>query len=1036
MSREEPPYQPSNIVDLVSENESASRQAFDLTVMDGLDSSSNASLEESNMDVVVDGQTLSITSGGDQKEGSVISPNNQPDSDSSDGEMTLSGVLAQSRKHKHSYDNTLVPTPKPYNPSLSLTKEALASFLGGRSLRPNANFWTIHKPVSTSPVLSQSQPKDDPHNKDGERTTKPSKRPNPYILNVDREEIFGPKDKSKHKKTSTQHSEPNNGHRPVRGAPEEMVSSQRHLTKTAISASTSKSNVEFEEQHNRKRPRLKGPENATTKEVPPASVNHYTNSNSSETDDVTKFHDYRNSTQLHTARRHISKSGNSRDAPAEGFQASGDITRPSTWDNATVEAPREYAPAGKALETASGTEHTDRRSIINGAKPPSSALDNTASTTSLAACKIRPGGPVPASHPSASQGRPRPSTSSTRGRRRPWDIARPASSISRQRPSGRSPSPASYRQPRRGSEEPIESTGEQWDGMKRLHGRSLVGDAERTSSQPKPSTIKLSTYPPRPEPRRAPAPMNETFEDAAASFSLLQSQYENKRTTQILDTVPADLGIPSPASRTQAAYRANTNPGRRPRQSARDNNKKRARYREKAVEEKRRKLEEEYADEPAQYREALVAEKLDEYRRKFAENDRKRGAQAQEYLTVDFLEDGAGADDADIDTPNGGNGAPARAARPKGAVPASQAMEPGETMVLYSVYISEPFDEGGEFGDHMQRVAEQFLKKNEANAFAQNLLIGTGPSSREFPDVAYKADTNGLLWGRKRLPDGKIVHCMVQKEAQVFGLLDMSGKWVREDVKHMYRPRFDVFYTNVIPKVFLDKEEEDNKIRKEQKAKETEAAKKPEGSEEQEEKGREESPEVWIWKGLDDGEGDNDNDNSLFSPTPTPEPEGAQDADENCSSQDGDLNDGDNDDDTASVASDATIKPSKPGGALGKMSWPDVEYQTIHAGSYTDLKLANEEAFKVARVMWKPRTARHYAWEHYTNAILPSLEEERKTRDLDVDRAEVDFVVPEVDGLVDHRPWLFVHSRVYVVESKLEGPREIGCDFVMDHGEG
>lgn len=582
------------------------------------------------------------------------------------------------------------------------------------------------------------------------------------------------------------------------------------------------------------------------------------------------------------------------------------------------------------------------------------------------------------------------------------------------------------------------------DGHTRQQQHPLPLPKPQPKTQPKPSTTKLPTNPLRPEPNRPYATRDETFEDAAASFNLLQSQYEKKRTATILDSVPADFGMPSRASRTQAAYRAN-HFGRRPRRNnARSAENKRARYREKAIEDKRKKLEEEFADEPEAYREALVKERLDEYRQKFVENDRKRKGQAQNYLTVDFIEDGAGIEDAhEDDNIPAGNGS-ALAMRPKGVIPASQAMGPKDTMVIYAVYISEPFEEGEEYEKYMQRTAEAFLKKEEANAFAQKLLTGISSSSRQprqdATSVWYKTDCRGLIFGRKSLPDGKVICCMVEKETQVFGLLDMSNKWVKEEVKDLYRARFIVTVTNIIPKVFIDKEEEDKEKRKEQKANETAAAteKQPEEGEVQTGEKRQESP--WVWKlnireGEDDGKSDRD---SLFSPTPSPEPEATQEADEcplrnNNNSMDN--GDGDSDDtDTDSIASDTTLRPSHPGGALGKLSCLDVEYITMIAGSYTDLRLANEEAYEAALAYWKPRKARMEAWLHYNYAIVPSIKE---ARDMDVDAGPVDIVfhVPDIDGLVEHRPWKFINSRVQVVESKLEGPRDIASDFVLADSE-
>ncbi|KUI65534.1 hypothetical protein VM1G_00484 [Cytospora mali] len=1109
----------SPIIDLISDSESdpTPLQVVDLTLLDNFDSSIDI-LSKSNMEV--DAQTPSIISGCGQNKSSVVNQAKKPESDDSSSEnaMTLSSILARGRKHKHGSNNTRIARPKPDASSLLQAQEGLRSFLGNKTSGPKTNFWTIHTPVSSQPALSQTQPKHKKKDEERKRTSNPIKQANPHILNIDIEEISSHKNKRRRgNKTPDQHGKLN-GQRHVRSLSEEALSHKSHAIKTTDPTKLFNTKGNAGDEHTRKRPRLDGLGGATTNGVPQPSPNNYTNHKPPEPDRTVKDH-------------------------CPGTITSIDVGKDDSTEDSLAGRPRE----GEIFETAGETNRPDRTNVSNKTSrgnPPPAAFDDLTSETSFSTRRRRIGNTVTTSQPNVTHGRPRssspvPGNSSVWRRKRPGENTQPLPSSSRQRPNRRNSGPANSPQPRRVS---VESTTEdQWDGIKKVHERSLAEDAKRIlsqSTQPnktagqkqqrkeetqasnhhvpaeqlpddpfdsgtsfgvalttngvqralegynksqagthehidvggstvqnlsgghvrqpeplpqpkpqsKPSTIKLSTNPVPPEPSQSHASRKETFENAAASFNLLKSQYEKKRNSIILNSVPANFGMPSRASRTQAVHKASYL-GRKPRRSAREAENKRMRYRERAIENKRKKLEEEYADEPGPYRETLVNEKLDEYRQKFVENDRKRKAQAESYLTVDFLEDGVGADDdddADNKRADDGRQHRAPAARRNGAIPASQAMGPNEVMVLYAVYISEPFEEGQNYEDHMQRAAEAFLKKDEANAFAQKLLTGTCSSSSSSrqpvqnpTSVQYDHDVDGLLFGRKRLPDGKVVCCMVEKEKQVFGLLDMSNKWVREEAKDLYRPRYDIFYTNVIPKVFLDKEEEYKKKREEQKAKESaekeaNAKKKPEEGEVQGmEKGREESP--WIWN-----LGDEDEDsNRLFSSTPSPQTEACQGADQEAddenSSQASDHDE--DDDDTASVASSATLKPTHPGGALGKLSWADVEYFTIHAASYTDLRLANEEALKVALVIWKPRTSRLDAWTRYDYEVVPSIEEARNDMDLDADRVEIEFEVPEVGGPVDHRPWLFVHSRVYVVESKLEGPRDIACDFVVADGE-
>ncbi|ROW14436.1 hypothetical protein VPNG_03919 [Cytospora leucostoma] len=1060
--------QPTELIDLTSDTENApsASQIVDLNSLGDIGSPSNDSLD-SNLDV--NGSTPSLTSSYSQKEGSVVSPDTQKDDgdNSTDDGLTLRSILAQNRKRMLDSDKTTRSWPAKDKSSISQTQEAFQTFSRSHPLKPNSNYWTIYQPVSSQPTLTLRQPMHGPKDENNELGVHPNKKSVDLPLTTASDKAFGCNDEDKNGNKTAFQRNVIKGHVSERTSLDDILSASRdHTNRETEPAKTSDTAVGLE-QHARKKPRLENPKDATLDDVPHTSTND---------DDGTLL---LQSPELGTpelARSLVGKAALAREIATTVLAGEvpglthmmtehrlhplsipkggdlGNLLRPPNRPQHRVDhglhAQRPLRESVETIEDQWGTNQQRRQ--------PSPMEDNRHKLA----------------HPEV--------TAEQQKTHRENDSGASTYALARQDlddifdadiPAGPSSTTLDVQRAHEGHNETQPGTREPkivGDSMVRqlseCHARKYQQQLQpqrpwpQSKPQAKPSTIKLpTTNPTRPEPIQPPyATRNETFADAAASFGLLQSKYEKSRTTTILDSVPAEFGLPSRESRMRAAYKAN-NSGRNPRRRAKEAERKRIRHRELALARKREELEKQYAHETEANRENLISAELAKCRRKYAENDRRREAQAPSYLTVDFLEDGVGADDdAEVNLDEGGSDQRRGAAiRTEGLIPASQALEPNERIVTYAVYISEPYDQDEGYENHMQRTAEAFLIKDEANAFAQKLLTD---SSQGWPGVRYDADANGLLVGHKRLPNGKIVSCMVQREMQVFGLLDTRNKWVKEEVKDLYRPRFDVFYTNVVPKVFLEREEEDKQKKKDQKAKEVaaeaEAAEKPEAGEEKEDaRGREESPIQGLVEVLDSVEGveggEEDRD-SLFSSSPTPEPENAQEADNKHSSQSGgNINkdddgggsdnvdvDNDNDDnDTASIASDVTLKPDKPGGALGALSWTDVEFQTIHAGSYTDLRLANLAAFKVARLVWQPRTARHYAWEHYDYAVVPSIREGMKEWDLDADRAEIEFEVPEVDGLVDHRPWLFVHSRVFVVEARLEGPRDIGCDFVVVHGE-
>ncbi|KAK7736226.1 hypothetical protein SLS53_007061 [Cytospora paraplurivora] len=962
--------------------------------------------------------------------------------------------------------------------SISLVKEAFQCFFRSHPLKPDSNYWTISKPVSIQPTLTLRQPMHDPKDENSELRVHPNKQSDGIPLEIDRDKAVGRNDEDKNGNKTASQSIEIKGHVPERTSLDDIPSDSRdHTNRETELAKTSDTDVGLK-QHARKRPWLEKPKGATLNEVPHTSTNDDDGTNILEPNKTVEFNGHSSGTQLEVARSDTSEAESVTYIRTEVSQRAASVTSHPNRDAFTANCRTRNARAGEIPGREGITSQRDRNNVPSGLRESVESIEDQWGTIQ----QRRQPSPVEDIGHNLT---PPEVTAEQQETYRENDLGASTYALAQQelddifgaditadpslttlevqraheghngtRPRTREPTNVGDPMVRQFSERPARKYPQQQRPQQPW---------PQSKPQAKPSTIKLpTTNPTRPEPRQPPyATRNETFADAIASFNFLQSQYEKKRTTTILDSVPADFGLPSRESRMRAAYKANKS-GRNPRRRAKEAERKRIRHRERALERKREELEHQYAYESEAKRGTLINVELDKCRRKYAENDRRRKAQAQNYLTVDFLEDGVGAeDDAEVNLNEGGSDQRRSAAiRPEGLIPASQALEPNERIVTYAVYISEPYDQDEGYENHMQRTAEAFLIKDEANAFAQKLLTD---SSQGLSGVRYDADANGLLVGHKRLPNGKIVSCMVQREMQVYGLLDTRNKWVKEEVKDLYRPRFDVFYTNVIPKVFLEKEEEDKQKRRYQKAKEVaaeeeaeaeaEAVEKPEAGEGKEDtRAREESPRqglVEVLKSLEGVEGGEEDRSSLFSSSPTPEPENAQEADNKHSSQGGgEMNNdgGDNDDerhedededdnDTASIASDGTLKPDRPGGALGNLSWTDVEFQTIHAGSYTDLRLANLAAFKVARLVWQPRTARHYAWEHYDYAVVPSIREGMKEWDLDADRAEIEFEVPEVDGLVDHRPWLFVHSRVFVVEAKLEGPRDIGCDFVVVHGE-
>ncbi|KAK7733235.1 hypothetical protein SLS63_004764 [Diaporthe eres] len=493
---------------------------------------------------------------------------------------------------------------------------------------------------------------------------------------------------------------------------------------------------------------------------------------------------------------------------------------------------------------------------------------------------------------------------------------------------------------------------------------------------------------------------DKDLEDTRDFFRKHPSQLAHQHKTMFLESIPPDVGKPSYLDRRRLGR---TSTGKRKHKAAIQTAKKRAKDREQQIRKRRERLwaqvNEMFPNESEESKERRVQAGVAELLKIHARNDEKREAEkAQGLLTVKFIEDREGAEDDLID----GQRAPAPKGKSRG-VPVAKALEPGATITLYVVYKSEPFEKGKKFGDYgLNRMEDQFFRKEDANKHAEAVLRNDRYDDSHLVSIQFRVGPeDGLFFGTKELANGKLVMCMVQKERQMSSDLDLRDIFVRKELKQIYCPRYDVFHTHVVPKVF-ESEEGDIDGDKEKKSKSK--SKKP-------------SPDVGEG-GPESGENehvDGDSD-SLFSGPPTPE----------TGSEDGS--------DADSTATSATLEPSQPGGNMGSLSWKDVDYVHEHVGSFTTLELANKEALKVALERWQPRNARLDSWLHYRDSIKPSLKE-IWAQDLDVDKAELEFEVPEFEGHVNDRPWRFIYSTVYVRETKLEGPRDIGNHIVSGNGD-
>lgn len=568
---------------------------------------------------------------------------------------------------------------------------------------------------------------------------------------------------------------------------------------------------------------------------------------------------------------------------------------------------------------------------------------------------------------------------------------------------------------------------------------------------------------PRPRPAARTARINnDEFQDAAALMRNLQAQHSQreppKRAT-FVDRLPDQPVQNSPARRV-------SNPNKNL-QNLTFTSDYRIRKRRSEI---KHDINRRYPNESEEEKARLIEQKLNEYlinrRRREAMQEHRR----YENHFADAIEEAESESEEEEEL------------NARGGMPLIQALEStgSRSVILYAVFASEPHDDCSEHSECLQR-RQAFPELKSANAYAEALLRGQPNtpkrkkgepkrSKRDPPRLSIESYQekykDGMLSGLLSLTTGKIIVCEVRKEVQAVGDLDPNSlrrRWAKKEFVEVFcLRRYDVFLIKVVPTTFKERDERDEAEQKRQKEKEEKEKEKRMEREKQNEENA---------VGLEAEEaqqGENGEDGAVDEPKITTALEGDNlraalanlstfnnnIVSENSNEEDDEMQEGDDSNYDAaseagsdvSMSSTSTVQEARPpspppnsrGGHLaynsnshhGPNPWFQVEHQHIHCCTYTDLRMANDTAFRIAKEKWKPRTPNLDAWAHYETSVLQAIEREREVTDMDHDRADIVFPVHPWHGHDDHRPWGFVQSYVKVEETVLEGPRDIGAAFV------
>lgn len=973
-----------------------------------------------------------------------------PGFSSSDDNLTLGAILARSKKRKHDSGDIRTSEPRSNDMPTALPPTALNPLVGSQSLKPNFdNFFFVRKQIVKEPHSEKSKEAEKsttPRDESGsiQKGTHSAKSTNPHILNIVREEVFGEEKKKKRKKHRSDPSPQNesgkqlaqvNGQafstpappRAVSEAPEAVRPKKKIEHYGAMRPSKARGEADSERPSKRRK-------HDSHEDTASGSTSFTAASNTTESQAVSVGNaPGHRSKKISVERSHPAGKEKATEKP-RGFSK----FRPGDHRSSRVEKTTSHARRRKEHDSQARAKAHKSKYVGSGSQRGEKAYmvaDQNEQGHWAPSRFQRTGMVTPLPSESRSTRRVTSGWSGGLGETRKGRCALGSGATRSQMPlesnsesiSGQygnhheaSEEHASLKSAATGSEVPLESspgyTARMGQNVNLQEDQEVTDFGFQQSQQVRDSGYQreipgVQSQSNTAQPARRINQLQQTvglgdkdLEATRAFFKKHPSQLAQQRKTMFVDSIPPGVGKPSYLDRHRVVKRSTGKKFSSKRQTAWQTARKRDRDREKQIRQRRElleaKVEELFPHESKEFKDRRIEAGLDELRKKHARNDERREAEkAQGLLTVKYIEDIEGAEDDPIEGP--------LVAAPKGkrrGIPVAKALEPGATITLYVVYKSEPFEKGKEFGEYeLRRMEDQFFIQKDANKHAEAVLRDDRHDGSQLVSIQFRVDPeDGLFFGTKELADGKLVVCMVQKERQMSSDLELRDVFVHKELKQIYCPRYDVFHTYVIPKVFLQEEETSIDGDKEKESESKSKTSTPNPGEDEPNPGENEHE-------------DDDND-SLFSGPPIPDPES------------------DDQSDADSIATSATLQPSEPGGNMGSLSYKHVEYMHELVGSFTTLELANKEAFKVALERWRPRGARMDAWLHYRYAVKPSLEE-MWAEDLDVRLAEFDFDVPEFEGHVKDRPWRFIHARVYVTQTRLEGPRDIGNYVVTGNGE-
>ncbi|KAH8757662.1 hypothetical protein F5883DRAFT_683678 [Diaporthe sp. PMI_573] len=730
-----------------------------------------------------------------------LSPRNSQDEGNSSSDNDLGRIFARKKKRKNVSGDVPISEHKPIDTQLA--PEALDPLVGSQPLKAGFDeFWSVrncHVDDSSS-TKTQQDGKQKAHQ--DKRVTIQQERQstnnaNPQILNIDRDEVLGPdKKKKKHSsKPSTQQESPKrpsrvDEQRPRAPAPRRAVSETpgtAHLKKETGNSGTVKSSQLLEEVETQR---------------PHKRRKH------SRRDDTISSSNSQAAT-LSITRSQVRPTDKPQDRGSETSSVERDcITGKDRATNIHHGGPSRYRPGGARTHREKRTTHIQRRQKKHLARAGEQAQKSERAGSSrqqeekafMLASQNGRGQWERSGFQRAGMAFQRPSKG-THDRRatsgRNWGHRE-----ARQQPhgvySGKTGPRLSSESDTAHTEAAVqdEDIGEDQEipEIRPQQSQQVQGNHDQQESRkihPKANAAQSAARVEQPEKTMSPAARKKVMEKARQLFENHPSNPALRRKVEVANFIPPDVSKPSFSFRCQMVNASNGKRFGRKSRTATQKDEKRDRDRQRQILARRQKLEAQatqlFPNESEEHRETWIEDGMAQLRQRFTKNDQKREAQkSQGLLTVEDLEDAGAAGSDRIDRP--------AAAAPKGkrrGIPIAEALEPGATITLYVVYVSDPVDKGEELRNNdMKRLGDQFLRKEDANKHAEVVLRDERYDDSRLVSIQFRVGPeDGLFFGTKELADGRLVMCMVQRERQMASNLDLGDIFGRKELKETYCSR-------------------------------------------------------------------------------------------------------------------------------------------------------------------------------------------------------------------------------------------------------